>query len=107
MQVRILHGLPRNLPDTTPPAIFVGILTSTRLHKSAVKRNRMRRRCREALRITLRDTPQAFTQTPVPNPRPQLSAQLLILPRSSSLSSPFGEILADAKHLLSFLSSRG
>lgn len=98
MQVRILHGLPRNLPDNTPPCLLVGVLTSTRLHKSAVKRNRMRRRCREALRTTLKSL------TPAPNPK---SFQLLILPRSSSLSQPFGEILADAKLLLSFLSARG
>lgn len=103
MQARIIFGLPRNLPDTTTPAIFVGILTSTRLHKSAVKRNRMRRRCREALRLTLKSP----SPTPVQNPRPQPSAQLLILPRSSSLSQPFGEIIADAEHLVSFLSSRG
>ncbi len=103
MQARILFGLPRNLPENTPPSLLVGILTSVRLDKSAVKRNRMRRRCREALRIML----QSKVQTLIPNPHPQSSAQLLILPRSSSLSSPFGEILADAKLLLSFLSARG
>lgn len=98
MQARILFGLPRNLPESTPPRLLVGVLTSTRLDKSAVKRNRMRRRCREALRTTLKSL------TPAPNPQ---SFQLLILPRSSSLSAPFGEILADAALLLSFLSARG
>ncbi len=101
MQARVLFGLPRNLSENTPPCLLVGVLTSTRLDKSAVKRNRMRRRCKESLRLTLKSL------TPVPTPRPYPSAQLLILPRSSSLSAPFGEILADAALLLSFLSARG
>ena len=129
MQARIIFGLPRNLPESTPPCLLVGILTSTRLDKSAVKRNRMRRRCREALRISLKDAcmgeksreaaglagPAAGALqmrkggskggTPVVA-LPRI-AQLLILPRSSSLSAPFGEILADAALLLSFLSARG
>ncbi len=99
MQARIMHGLPRNFPVTTPPSILVGILTSTRLHKSAVKRNRMRRRCKEALRVTLKNQ--------IPNTKFQGSSQLLLLPRSSSLSAPYGEILADAVSLISFLSPRG
>lgn len=98
MQARIIRGLPRNLLENTPPCLLVGVLTSTRLHKSAVKRNRMRRRCREALRVSLKAHSSQFTAH---------SSQLLLLPRSSSLSQPFGEILADAKALISFLSARG
>src|SRR5262245_45962504 len=54
LYVRWLPGLPYHLarqPDG--PAVFVGTLASTKLDKSAVGRNRMRRRCREALRLAL------------------------------------------------------
>lgn len=99
LQARILHGLPRHFPKDTPSSLLVGVLTSTRLHKSAVKRNRMRRRCREALRLSLKNK--------MPNAKFHGSAQLLILPRSSSLSAPFDEILADTEHLLHSLTPRG
>lgn len=92
--VRLLHGLPRNLPLDSPCGLYVGVLTSAKLDKSAVKRNRMRRRCRESLRLTL------LTR----NISPSVSShQLLLMPRSSSLSAPFDEILADAETFLSSL----
>jgi len=93
MQARMIRGLPGNLPETAPPAIFVGVVTSARLHKSAVIRNRMRRRCREALRLACKESPKETT------------VQLILLPRSSSLTAPFGELLQDAHRLLSSLSS--
>lgn len=123
--VRFLSGAPRNLAATPSSAgIYVGTLTSTKLHKSAVKRNRMRRRCREALRLTLREcalprenvtghwslvnrsTGQQVGDQRPSTSRPVTSFQLLLLPRSSSLSADFGELLQDAEHLLASLSSR-
>ncbi len=91
MQARLLRGLPRTLPASAPAGLYIGVLTSTKLHKSAVKRNRMRRRCREAIRLT------ALPLEKLP------AVQLLLLPRSSSLSAPFDEILADAGHLITSL----
>lgn len=92
--VRALVGPPRNLPQDSPRGLYVGVLTSAKLDKSAVKRNRMRRRCREALRITLLTRYISSSAS---------SHQLLLLPRSSSLSAPFDEILADAETFLSSL----
>ncbi len=112
--VRYLHGAPRSTSaaSLSSSAVFVGTLTSTKLDKSAVKRNRMRRRCREALRITLKGLSvaagriprsQPNSQFPIPNP---CFFQLLLLPRSSSLSADFGELTKDAEHLLASLLSR-
>ena len=94
MIVRWLPGHPRH-PDVRrdSEAIYMGILTSVKLDKSAVKRNRMRRRCREALRIILRDIPS-----------PPGTLQLLIAPRSSSLSAPFADLQQDIRAFLSFRS---
>lgn len=93
--VRFLIGSPRGTPESHAAKIFVGLLTSTKLDKSAVKRNRMRRRCREALRLTLKAHSSQL--------KAYSSFQLLLLPRSSSLSAPFGELLSDAERLLSHL----
>jgi ribonuclease P protein component len=90
--VRTLSGTPRK---EDAPGIYIGLVASTKLHKSAVKRNRMRRRCREAFRITLRDT-EAGRSVP-------RSAQLLLFPKSSSLSADFRELLADATRFLASL----
>ena len=90
-QARMLRGLSRTLTETAPIGLYIGVLTSAKLHKSAVKRNRMRRRCREALRITVQKIPK------LP------AVQLLLLPRSSSLSAPFDELVADAGHLIASL----
>lgn len=92
MLVRMLPGAPRH-PAANPalPGIFFGSLASAKLDKSAVRRNRMRRRCREAWRVTLRGyrIPSAY--------------QLLISPRSSSLKAPFAEIQNDVRRFLSTL----
>ncbi len=90
-QARMLRGLSRTMPESSPAGLYIGVLTSTKLHKSAVKRNRMRRRCREAMRLKVLE----LKQLP--------SVQLLLLPRSSSLSAPFDELLADAGHLIASL----
>lgn len=88
-------GHPRH-PSARPAAnaLYVGTLASAKLDKSAVNRNRMRRRCREALRTTL-----LRWQGEVP------SAQLLLSPRSSSLSVPFGALEADVERFLTFLAT--
>ncbi len=98
MQARVLPGAPRNLPAGAPTGLFVGVLTSAKLDKSAVKRNRMRRRCREALRVSLAPSSNEVGLPPT---------QLLLMPRSSSLSAPFDEILVDAERLISSLRPRG
>lgn len=95
MFVRWLPGAPRH-PAANPsaPAVYIGTLASSKLDKSAVKRNRMRRRCREAFRMSL----QQATDLP--------TVQLLISPRSSSLRSPFGDILNDVQTFLRLLHAR-
>lgn len=89
MNVRWLEGHPRH-PSARPsaPGLYVGTVASTKLDKSAVKRNRMRRRCREAFRLTAE-------QLDIPT-----SLQLLLAPKSSSLSCPFTELEADARAFL-------
>jgi ribonuclease P protein component len=59
--------------------LYIGVQASTKLHKSAVKRNRMRRRCREALRIAAMDFQG-------------LDGELILRPRSSSLECAFEEL---------------
>lgn len=89
LHVRWMDGAPRH-PSVRPgaAAVYMGTLASAKLDKSAVKRNRMRRRCREALRLSLPD----FPRLPV--------LQLLIMPRSSSLKAPFDQIRADIRAFL-------
>ena len=92
MFIRWLPGHPRHpAVNRSSEGMYVGTLASTKLDKSAVKRNRMRRRCREALRLFLREDQNVPTM------------QLLLAPRSSSLSAPFPEIQQDIR---AFLSSR-
>ncbi|NOS68067.1 MAG: hypothetical protein HOO67_06960 [Candidatus Peribacteraceae bacterium] len=92
MVVRWLPGHPRHPGvNRASEGIYVGTLASTKLDKSAVKRNRMRRRCRESLRIALK------TLDGLP------TTQLLLAPRSTSLGAPFAEIQSD---ISAFLSSR-
>jgi len=91
MTIRWLPSAPRN-PNVKPEtmALYVGTAASIRLHKSAVKRNRMRRRCREALRIHVKDMNKVSTM------------QLLITPKIASLTCDYSEIRRD---IASFLSS--
>lgn len=97
VQARIFVGAPRLTPENVTPGLYVGMLTSAKLDKSAVKRNRMRRRCKEALRLSVQTIDASATF--------RTSFQLILLPRSSSLSAPFGELLADVQRLLLFLPS--
>ena len=92
MTIRFLVSAPRHPSvDPTKPGIYIGTVASAKLDKSAVKRNRMRRRCREAFRVTLKEVEKP------------LVAQLLILPRSSSLTCAFPEIQSDVRAFLSVL----
>lgn len=89
--VRWLPGAPRRLDsDLRTRAIYAGTVASAKLDKSAVRRNRMRRRCREALRTTLRTWKGELP-----------SLQLLLCPRSSSLRCVFTDIQYDVRSFLS------
>ncbi len=87
--VRFIMGPPKN--SQKKEGVFVGVLTSLKLNKSAVKRNKMRRRCREALRKAIKEY-QDFS-----------TVQLLLCPRSSSLTCTFSEIVKDVEEFLSSL----
>lgn len=90
--VRWLAGAPRHPhADPSVPAMYVGLFASAKLDKSAVKRNRMRRRCREALRTEM------LSRT-IPSP-----VQLLLCPRAASLDAPFDDIVKDIQSFLSTL----
>lgn len=94
--IRWLWGLPRGAKDHRgggTSVLLVGTCAPRSLDHSAVKRNRMRRRCREALRITVRD----FPHSP--------SAQLLLCPRSASLHAPFHDMCTDVRTFFSSLSA--
>lgn len=95
VQARILVGAPRTAVANVTPGLYVGTLTSAKLDKSAVRRNRMRRRCKEALRVSIQEV--------VAKTSFKTSFQLILLPRSSSLAAPFGELLADLQRLVLFL----
>ncbi|MEN9560842.1 MAG: hypothetical protein RIQ56_115 [Candidatus Parcubacteria bacterium] len=102
--VRWLPGAPRSpLVNPSVRAFYVGTVASTKLDKSAVKRNRMRRRCREALRISLKNLVTGHWSL-VTGAEKLSTIQLLILPRSSSLSVPFTELTEDIQHFLMTLS---
>lgn len=94
MIIRWLPGAPPRMPKDRP-ALYLGTLASTRLHKSAVKRNRMRRRCKEAFRLALKEQGGVASQN--------ISFQLLVSPRSSSLSCAFGDIRGDVSRFVSTL----
>lgn len=92
MTIRYLKGAPKH-PTIDPgkPAIYAGTAASVKLHKSAVKRNRMRRRCREALRREIKNHKKLPTM------------QLLISPRIASLDCDFSEIESDVTAFLNKL----
>lgn len=103
MTVRWLPGHPRHpAAKVMQSGIYVGTITSTKLDKSAVRRNRMRRRCREALRLILREDHIASAGGDASAGK--IAIQLLLAPRSSSLSAPFPELQAD---LTAFLRLHG
>lgn len=90
MAIHWLPGAPRR-PGVDPAtsAIYVGTFASAKLSKSAVVRNRMRRRVREALRVTVKD----WKDLP--------PMQLLIGPRFASLDAPFPAIEQEVRAFLS------
>ena len=92
MSIKWLKGSPKH-PNIDPAksAVYIGTAASVKLHKSAVKRNRMRRRCREAFRRTLKEHQKLPT------------IQLLVSPRSASLDCDFEDILRDVDSFLSSL----
>ena len=97
MNIRWLPGVSysvwREKKERSPKGLYIGTFASTKLEKSAVKRNRMRRRCREALRVVVQEEQDLPT------------AQLLLSPRSSSLTCAFQDILSDVRLFLSLLRS--
>lgn len=95
LSVRWMPGAPRGHALPIVSTVFVGTLASTKLDKSAVKRNRMRRRCREALRMAIRAGHFVQSNTAL--------YQLIIVPRSSSLNCNFAELLEDVRSFLSSL----
>lgn len=91
--VRYEMGLPKNQRvNTVTQGLFVGALISAKTEKSAVKRNRMRRRCKEALRREVKIKSKLPTM------------QLLLMPRRSSLTCDFAEIEEDVRAFLSHVS---
>ncbi len=76
--------------ETDGEGIAVGVSTSTKLSKRAVDRNRMRRRCREALRVLVREEPEQIRR----------GLQLLLLPHTSSLTCAFSDLRRDLRTLL-------
>jgi len=95
MNIRWLSGVPlpvwRELKERAPQGLYLGTFAPLSLSKRAVDRNRMRRRIREALRIVLKEE-QEFP-----------AAQLLLSPRSSSLSCAFADLDRDVRVFLSSL----
>ena len=96
-QVRIMTGVPRTVwqikKEKSPQGIYLGTFAPVSLEKRAVLRNRMRRRCREALRIAYKNKSDFPT------------FQLLLSPRSSSLLCAFDDIQKDVSGLFTFLRS--
>ncbi len=93
MVIRFLPGVPlsHGRPRPNAAGVYLGTYASTTLDASAVRRNRMRRRCREALRLMIESTDNLR------------SAQLLATPKSASLDAPFALLQEDAAALLSLL----
>lgn len=87
-----LRGAPKN-PNVDPArmAIYVGVAASTKTDSSAVKRNRMRRRCREALRRFAKECDTLPT------------VQLLLRPKIRSLDCSFEEIEQDIQQFFATL----
>jgi ribonuclease P protein component len=82
---------PPPLKEEATNAWYIGTAASTKLHKLAVKRNRMRRRCREAVRTTI--LPEQNLPT----------LQLLISPKSASLDAPYAQLKTDVEQFLTLL----
>ncbi len=91
MMIRWLPGLPRKDHVVQPEGVYVGTYASAKIDPSAVKRNRMRRRCREAFRLAVKNNDN------LP------SVQLLVSPKIASLESPFELVQGDVQTFLSAL----
>lgn len=93
MLIRWMAGAPFHpAANRREHAVYVGTLASRKLSKKAVERNRMRRRCREALRLTLKEyCPHDAS----------VSIQLLLCPRSPSLKAPFTLLRKEIEQFLS------
>ena len=93
MIVRWMPGVPTSLGRAKPlgQGIYLGTYASAALDPSAVRRNRMRRRCREALRLTIGNLPE------------RSSVQLLVTPTRASLDAPFEALQRDADAFFSHL----
>lgn len=93
--IRYVFGVPFNqLSDQPEGTVFLGSFASVSLHKHAVKRNRMRRRCKEALIETLK----AHQKMP--------TVQLLLSPKFSSLESDYDLIKTDMHRFYEFITTR-
>lgn len=94
MMIKVLPGAPKS-PSIDPAknALYVGVMASAKLSKLATERNKMRRRCREALRIAVQERKSLPTM------------QLLITPRSASLKAPFSVLQEDIEAFLSTMRS--
>lgn len=91
----VIRWLPGRLPSEKARAegsVYVGSYAGAKLDKSAVNRNRMRRRCKEAFRLALAESAREYPVT-----------CLLIAPRSSSLQCAFAELQREATAFLSSL----
>ncbi|UPA22731.1 ribonuclease P protein component [Candidatus Peribacteria bacterium] len=88
MIVRWLPGAPKK-EGPQPAGLYLGTYASAKLDKSAVKRNRMRRRCREAFRRLVKNQDDLVT------------AQLLVTPKIGTLVTPFEQIESDVRTFLS------
>lgn len=92
--IRWLPSPPRHpAVDPAAKALYVGTFASSKLSKKAVERNRMRRRCREALRVLSKE------RADLP------AAQLLLCPRIASLKAPFADIEHDIRAFLTTLAA--
>ncbi len=91
--IHYLRGAPRRVGvDPKKSVLYIGTFASTKLHMSAVTRNRMRRRVREAFRTVAKEW------------RDIAPMQLLLSPRLASLKVPFPEIQRDIRVFLSTMS---
>ena len=94
LKAHILKGAPmRPGVDPEENAVYLGTFAHGKLHKSAVKRNRARRRMREAFRTAITEHDNLPTM------------QLLASPQSSSLDCDFSDIQADVQAVLSSVTS--
>ena len=79
--------------------LFVGTPASKKLDKSAVRRNKMRRRCRESLRVTLKNITSKTSKTSTSS----TSLRLILTPKYSSLTCDFEELIKASEALISHL----